>query len=347
MGKSLKSGKFELIKQMADRPDCLLTIKDMCASAGVSRNGYYKWLNSAENRENREKRDEEDYALILEAFNYRGYKKGARSIHMRLLRRNPPVLMNVKKIWRLMRKNMLVCPYRKTRCTSKRGSATDGPKANWLKRRFDEFGPRSVLLTDITYIPHGNGKFSCLSVVLDACTKQILGWACSESLEVAFVHETLENVIRDFGNELNPGARTLFHSDQGSHYKSISLQSALSGFGFLQSMSRRGNCWDNAPQESFFGHMKDELKKRAMKTHAQIVDEIGQWIDYYNNDRPSWHLFKLTPNEYCAWVKGGKWPYITLEPKRPIFKSLSSVENEAAMDELLQSQLSLLDRFPS
>ena len=118
---------------------------------------------------------------------------------------------------------------------------------------------RMVLLTDITYLPY-NGIFAYLSTILDAYTKQILAYVLSDSLEVDFVVETVNNLIRDHGVSLH--AETIVHSDQGCHYTSHSFIDILHDKDLRQSMSRRGNCWDNAPQESFFGRMKDHVKKK-------------------------------------------------------------------------------------
>ena len=120
---------------------------------------------------------------------------------------------------------------------------------NLLNRRFTEYGPRKVLLTDITYLPY-NGTFAYLSTVLDAYTRQILSYVLSDSLEVDFVLETVEKLVKNHGIELTK--ETLIHSDQGCHYTSIRFIQLVNDKELRQSMSRKSNCWDNAPQESFF-----------------------------------------------------------------------------------------------
>ena len=103
--------KFSLIHEAVKRDNNLLNISDMCRIAGVSRSGYYAWLAAAPARAEREAKDQADFELILEAYRFRGYAKGARGIHMRLLHMG--IIMNVKKIRRLMRKYGLMCPIRK------------------------------------------------------------------------------------------------------------------------------------------------------------------------------------------------------------------------------------------
>lgn len=107
----VESAVFEIIHEALRQEDSVLTVSAMCEIAGVSRSGYYRWEAASETRENQEMRDRADFALILEAYKYRGYKKGVRSIHMRLLHMG--IVMNPKKIRRLMHKYNLFCPIRK------------------------------------------------------------------------------------------------------------------------------------------------------------------------------------------------------------------------------------------
>ena len=104
--------KYGLIHEAVRQDDNLLNISALCRIAGVSRSGYYAWLEAAPLRQSREEADSADFALVKQAYEFRGYKKGARSIYMRLLHLDPPVVMNIKKIRRLMRKYDLFCPIR-------------------------------------------------------------------------------------------------------------------------------------------------------------------------------------------------------------------------------------------
>ena len=100
----------------------------------------------------------------------------------------------------------------------------------------------------------------------------------------------------------------LIHSDQGCQYTSSKFVTLLSDCNLRQSMSRRGNCWDNAPQESLFGHMKDEVRINATDGHNQVERKVLEWIDYYNNERYQWSLAKLSPTEYYRYVTTGEYP---------------------------------------
>lgn len=291
---------------MSERASNLLNIKWLCQVAGISRSGYYRWLNAVETRNVQEERDKHDFELILQAYNFRGYAKGSRGIHMRLL--NQGIVMNRKKIQRLMRKYGLKCPIRKANPYRRMAKAmkTDIVSENLVNREFQKHGPGMILLTDITYLFYNHGNKAYLSVIKDACTKQVMAYVASESLAVDFVLETVIMLIQVHGISLS--TETILHSDQGCHYTSISFRQLLKDKKLRQSMSRRGNCWDNAPQESFFGHMKDEIHLERCNSFSDLKFEIDDYIDYYNNDRYQWSLAKLSPNQYATYLKTGEYP---------------------------------------
>ena len=220
---------------------------------------------------------------------------------------DPPIIMNVKKIRRLMKKYNLFCPIRKANPYRRMAKAlkTNNVADNLLNREFKLHGPRAILLTDITYLPY-NGTKCYLSTILDAYTKEILSYVLSESLEVDFVLETVNQLIDNHGVILTD--ETLVHSDQGYHYTSYSFIQILKDKELRQSMSRKGNCWDNAPQESFFGHMKDEIDISKCKTFNEVKAIIDDWIYYYNHERYQWDLAKLSPCEYYEYIITGIYP---------------------------------------
>ena len=301
------SCKFEIINQTLKEEDNLLNISSLCKIAGVSRSGYYRWIKTEEVRQKREQKDKADFELILKAYNHRGYSKGARSIYMCMLHWEIPIVMNIKKIRRLMKKYGLECPIRKANPYRRMAKAikTNNVADNILNREFTEHGARKVLLTDITYIPYNN-KFCYLSTIIDAYTKQVLSYTTSDSLEMDFVLETVKKLVKWHGISLR--TETLIHSDQGCHYTSSSFIQLVNDNGLRQSMSRKANCWDNAPQESFFGHMKDEIDVSKSITYREVKSVIDDWIDYYNNERYQWQLAKLSPNEYYQYLITGIHP---------------------------------------
>ena len=329
---------FETVKQEGNE----LSIEMLCQIAGVSRSGYYSWVSKIPDRQRREEEDRADFKLILIAFNKRGYTKGARGIYMCLLHMDPPIIMNLKKIRRLMKKYNLRCPFRRANPYRQMQQAlkTSNYADNLLQREFECYGPRMVLLTDITYIPYA-GKFAYLSVIIDAFTKQVLSYVLSQSLEIDFVKETVEQLIDNHGISLHK--ETIIHSDQGSHYTSITFIKILKDNKIRQSMSRRGNCWDNAPQESFFGHMKDHLMERIAKAtkFEQVQAAVDDYMDYYNNERYVWDLAYLSPNEYYDFVMTGIYPLdIPNKPKAP---TIEKKPNELGIKKISNTETSVTD----
>ena len=298
---------YEIIYETLQKSGNRLSVLTLCELAGVSRSGYYAWIKAEPRRKARENADRKDFELILKAYKFRGYAKGARGIHMRLLHMQPPVNMNIKKIRRLMKKYNLLCPIRKENPYRKIAKAlkTSNYAPNILDRQFTVYGPRIVLLTDITYIPY-TGDTAYLSVIMDAFTRQILAHVLSPSLEVDFVLETVEILIRDHGISLH--AETIIHSDQGGHYSSHKFIEIMNNNELRRSMSRRGNCWDNAPQESFFGHMKDSIDVSSCTEFGPVKALVDDYMDYYNKDRYQWGLCKLSPDEYYQFITTGKYP---------------------------------------
>ena len=244
-----------------------------------------------------------------------------------------------------MKKYNLFCPIRKPNPYRQMAKAlkTSNYAPNLLDRQFEVYGPRIVLLTDITYIPYHDTR-AFLSVIMDAFTKQVLAHVLSPSMEVDFVLETVNILIDRHGISLQ--AETIIHSDQGSHYTSYKFIQIVKDADLRQSMSRRGNCWDNAPQESFFGHMKDELAEKipSWTCFLDAKADIDDWMDYYNNDRYQWQLAKLSPNQYYNYIQTGIHPLckeglmpplppaVDSAPKNAVCVAPTATDSEAGQD---------------
>ena len=310
--------KYRLIQEAIQRDDNRLNISALCRIAGVSRSGYYAWIKAAPLRQSREESDSADYALVKQAYEFRGYKKGAKSIYMRLLHLEPPVVMNIKKIRRLMKKYGLFCPIRQANPYRQmaRAMQTSHVARNEIQRRFKAYAPRKALLTDITYLFY-QGGVCYLSPILDVCTHEVLAYKLSDSLRVDFVLDMVDDMCARYGAALDN--TTIVHSDQGCHYTSKAFIQKLRDAEFVQSMSRKGNCWDNAPQESFFGHMKDEIAELIAEcgSYEQVCAVVNDWMDYYNNDRYQWDLEKLSPREYSRYRQTGVYPLKPGASKNP------------------------------
>ena len=284
---------FELIRITIRDNNLKNVVSYLCASAGVSRSGYYNYLSNESKRERREEIDIKVRDDILMAISFRGYKKGSRSIKM-LLEDKFGICYNRKRIMRIMRKYNIVCPIRRKKYKYK---VTKEHKVckNYLQREFKQNVPGKVMLTDISYLQYGNAKTAYLSTILDASTNEILSFKVRENMKLDLVISTL-NELKD--NQFVHFDDGMIHSDQGWHYTNPQFRIRAAEMGLQQSMSRRGNCWDNAPQESFFGHLKDEVDIKHCNTFDELHTLISDYIDYYNNDRYQWNLNKITPIQY-------------------------------------------------
>lgn len=288
---------YQLIYETVEQNQFKRMTKYFCDLLEVSRSGYYSYLNASTGREAREQLDLEAKEVILKAFNRRGYKKGSRSIKM-ILENDYNLIFSRKKIQRIMRKYGIVCPHRRPNPYKKIAKATKEHQVvpNKLNREFKQGVPGKVLLTDITYLPYNDNYMAYLSTVKDASTNEILAYQVSDRITLDIATKTIHKLINNKKVTLHKDA--FIHSDQGSHYTSPRYQKLLKKYGLNQSMSRRGNCWDNAPQESFFGHLKDEVDYKSCKTFKELKAKIKHYMVYYNNYRYQWNLKKMTPIQY-------------------------------------------------
>ena len=273
------------------------TIIDACEVLGVSRSGYYNYIKGSGSRKAREAEDQAWRIQIEEAYNYRGYKKGSRSIVM-YFENTLGITVNRKKVQRLMRKFEIFCPIRQANPYKRMAKATKEHSTveNKLKRQFDQGVAKKVLLTDITYLPGADGFIGYLSTVKDGATKEILAHYVTNNLKLDISLNTIDLLVSAHGATIHEDA--FIHSDQGVHYTSPKFHKKLANNHLGQSMSRRGNCWDNAPQESFFGHLKDEINYKDCENLEELRAIVDDYIDYYNNQRGQWNLKKLPPVRY-------------------------------------------------
>ncbi len=295
-GKIKPSQIFGLIELVIEKHKSSGVVRHLCKLAGVSSSGYYNYLNTRDHRAVRHEQDLEDFAVIQKAYKFKGFSKGSRGIYM-ALKNVFGVIFNRKKIQRLMRKFNLICPIRRTNPYKRIAKATKEHSVvpNRLDRKFKEGIPGQILLTDITYISF-RGSFAYLSVIKDSITNEILAYHLSKNIKLEIVMKTLDRLFENHGHRFASNAYV--HSDQGSHYTSPIFQKKLKEAMLGQSMSRKGNCWDNAPMESFFGHMKDEVDFEICASYEEIQEKVDRYMDYYNHSRAQWNLKKLTPVMY-------------------------------------------------
>ncbi len=291
--------KFMLIRFVIEKYNLKNMVSYLCTTAGVSRSGYYNYFSEKAivRRKQNDEKDESLRDMILKAFHFKNRKKGARQIKMTLAGQFQ-VVYNLKRIRRVMNKYNIICPIRRANPYRKIMKATQEHKVvpNLLNRQFKQEMPYKVLLTDITYLFFGKGKKAYLSTIKDGSTNEILAYQVSDQITLDIATDTLKKLKKNRKIKLYKEA--LIHSDQGSHYTSPIYQKLMKKYRLAQSMSRRGNCWDNAPQESFFGHFKDEAYIKPCETLDELKKEIKNYMTYYNNYRYQWDLNKMTPVQY-------------------------------------------------
>lgn len=211
--------------------------------------------------------------------------------------RKDGLVMNEKKIARIKRKYGLITairkksPYRKF--SKKHHEHRTFP--NILNRNFNPSKPREIFSTDITQISFGDKK-AYIAAVKDLCTKEIVGKAVSNRIDINLSTAAIDDALLKVDD--SEKRNLIIHSDQGFHFTHFTYRNKLRENGITQSMSRRGNCLDNAPIESFFGHLKDLLDMSGCKDIGEVKREVNNQIDYYNNHRPQFGLKKMPPTEY-------------------------------------------------
>lgn len=270
-----------------------MSIVELCRTATTGRSTYYKWKE----RSNAGPLDE---ALVEKVFIDKKAKAGARKIRM-YLEREYGVIFNLKKIRRIMKlKNLVVKIRRRRQHFYQLKNTQHKVMPNRLKQNFKVTKPDKIFSTDITYLTYNKGERAYLSAVKDLATKEIVHHVVSKHIDVSIVTNGLSNFLKVIPRKKH--RRIIVHSDQGAHYTSDFYRKILKENGIQQSMSRKGNCLDNAPIESFFGHFKDEAEYKNCKSYDELKSMVDNYIKYYNNERPQWGLKGKTPAEYRGFI---------------------------------------------
>lgn len=256
----------------------------MCKIAGVSRSAFYKYK-----RKPLKKTDEiED--LVVDIFNKSNKRAGYRTIKY-ILRNKYGRIVNHKKVLRIMRKNGLYSIVRKKFRQPQQATF----KENILCRDFKSDQPGKRFVTDITYIPTPHKMFY-LCMVLDLYNNEPVAWKISDTQDKSLSIDTIKQLACKFNLE-----GSIIHSDQGVHYTNKDYVALLEELKVNQSMSRKGNCWDNAPAESFFSHYKCEtiyLMKDKIRDINDLIQATEEFMHNYINERPQKALGGLSPKDY-------------------------------------------------
>ncbi len=278
--------KFAFIDQSVAFP-----VDTMCRMLGVTRSGFYAWRKRP--RPARAKADAQ-LAVTVAAVHQRSRKTyGSPRVHEELKAQG--LRVGRKRVERLMRENGLQAR-RKRRFKRTTDSRHDGPIApNLLARDFTETEPNRSWVTDVTAIATDQG-WLYLAVMLDLFSRRVVGWATSSNNDTALALAALSIALQ----ARRPPAGLLHHSDRGSPYASADYRAKLRAHGARRSMSRKGDCWDNAVAESFFASLRAELVDyEHYATHYEARLSIGEYIDeFYNAQRRHSHVGYLSPIEF-------------------------------------------------
>ena len=276
--------RFRFIEDHRD----VFLVRVMCAVLEVSASGYYAWRERPESRRAAADRELLTEVRRVHANSRRRY--GSPRVHAALRSEGKQVGRN--RVARLMHRNGIQAR-QKRRFRKTTDSNHSFPLApNLLARQFTAAAPNKLWLADITCVPTLEG-WLYLAVVLDMFSRKVVGWAMSDTMPQELTVAALRMAITN----RQPGKGLLHHSDRGSQYAAHAYRRLLDEYGMLCSMSRKGDCWDNAPMESFFGSMKTELEDGPYETRQAAKTALFGFIEgFYNRHRLHSAIGYVTPN---------------------------------------------------
>jgi transposase InsO family protein len=279
--------RFRLIEDHRD----VWPVRVMCDALSVSPSGFYAWRSRPESP--RKLANRELLVDIRRVHAQHRQRYGAPRIHAEL--RAEGHAISRKRVARLMRQHGIRAraPQRYRVCTT--DSKHSLPVAeNLLDQNFVADRPDQVWLADITYIPTGEG-WLYLAVILDLFTRKVVGWAMRDHMRAELTVAALTMAIQ----RRRPGVGLVHHSDRGSQYAAGDYRDILQAAAIIRSMSRKGNCWDNAPMESFFGTLKTELVHQGEYPDRDAARrDLFAYIEgYYNRQRRHSAIGYITPEQ--------------------------------------------------
>lgn len=263
----------------------------MCQVLTVSKSGYYKWKNKSKTKKFQEDQKILEKIRIIYLKSNRTY--GSPRITAEL--RDSGIIINKKKVVRLMRDNSLISRISKRKKFNKNKNKIHPLVKNIVNRNFEAIAPNHVWLSDITYIKTGEG-WLYLAAILDVYSRKIVGLSMNKIQSKELVSAALSMAVKQQAVK----NKVILHSDQGSQYSSYEYQKQCKNHGFVQSMSNRGNCYDNAMMESFFHTLKTEkIYSEKYQTREEAKKSIFEYIEiYYNRKRLHSGIGYKTPIEF-------------------------------------------------
>jgi putative transposase len=266
-------------------------VKGLCQVLGVSRSGYYAWGG----RPASARAQANQWLLGRIREQYRWSRKTYGSPRIQAALRQQGVVCSRKRVARLMHQAGIIArPKRACRPATTQRDPNDQPAPNVLNQEFGSPAPDRKWVADFTYIDTAEG-WLYLASVLDLFSRRVVGWAMDAHMETALVQKAFNMAVA----QRTPSAQLLHHSDQGRQYTSATYQQELASYGCQVSMSRVGNCYDNAAMESFFATLKAECVTHQFATRAEARSAIFDYIEgWYNRQRLHSSLGYLSPLEF-------------------------------------------------
>jgi len=263
-----------------------------CQVLGVSRNGYYSYRKNQANRPD-DSAHQELLEWVKEVAQGSDYSYGSRRMKRALNALGYPMSRNRAR--NLMREADVQARHRKKYKVTTNSNHKQPVFDNLVKRQFHVAQTDQVYAADITYIWTQEG-WLYLAVVIDLCSRRVVGWSMSTRMKAQLVCDALEMAIW----QRRPKAGLIHHSDRGSQYASRAFRQLLKKHGFKGSMSRKGNCWDNAVAESFFGSLKQErVQWKSYQTRYEAQQDVLHYITmFYNSHRFHSTLGYASPNAF-------------------------------------------------
>ena len=263
-------------------------VRVMCGVLDVSASGYYRWRQRPESVRQRD--DRRLRVEIRAIFRASRQAYGRPRVHEAL--RVLGVRCGPMRVRRLMRQEGLRAKKGRRFRQTTRAAASRPTAPNVLNREFNVAAPNTAWVGDITYLWTDEG-WLYLAVILDLYSRRVIGWATGERLSEGLAHAALQRAL----SERSIGKGLIHHSDRGSQYTSVDYQRLLQAHGLVVSMSRKGNCWDNAVVESFFATLKVELGDR-FPSRALAHDALFEYIEvFYNRARMHASIGFISPAE--------------------------------------------------
>ena len=281
--------KYRFISDNSDS----FSVVEMAAIFKIRRSSYYKWLKSSKRRTEKQTKEVELVNEIKAIQDKSRYSYGTPRVTKELKKKNLDT--NHKKVARLLRENGLNHRMKKKFKITTDSKHKYQTAPNILNRDFEAFAPNQKWVSDITYIWTAEG-WLYLCVIIDLYSRKVVGWSISTRINADLLLMAFWHAVR----LRNPGRGLIFHSDRGSQYCSNRFRNALKRFGMIQSMSRKGNCWDNACAETFFKSLKSEwIYDINFSSRQDAKNVLFEYIEiFYNRQRSHSFLGYNTPEGY-------------------------------------------------